>query len=373
MTGKWAYGAACMWVMALNGCLFMEAPEPGTEPADPCEGVTCSGAGECVDTGDGEYTCECDEGFGGDECGECASGFVREGGGCSPEPVCERIECAGEQFCVDVGDGPECVCDGGLVALDDGACVSACEVPELNTCLEREVCVDEGGVVECVPPANTCEGLRRSGQATEDGEYVLFYERDFEQPWQVYCADMDGEPVEYLTLPATGGARNLFEEHSYNRQTSYERVRIDPNDLRVNAQDERFATTTELTGSGGAPDTNYRGPVFFGTTGSCGWGRDGGDPAGSGVIDLTGTPFVVLTEFELGGTCARGGAQYMERGQVVELEASGTCGFIAPRANAEVAGNECPDDPEFEGRPPNGQGMPGWTVRLGYSSELLAP
>ncbi len=380
--GVFRFGVTCALALTVGGCLFASAPDDGgtgtdagggdAGAGDPCEGVTCSGAGRCIDLGDG-YECICELGFDGPDCERCAFGYEPEGDECVLESLCEMFQCPGAQSCFEVDGAPECVCDGGLVALDDGACVSACEVPELNTCLEREVCVDEGGVVECVPQANTCERLRRSGLATEDGEYVLFYEGDFEQPWTVYCHDLMGRAEEYLPLPATRGFRNLFEEHSHNRQTSYTRVRIDPSNLRVNAEDNRFANTDDLIGPSGPPDSMYRGNVYFGTTGSCGVGRDNGDPPGRGTIDLTGTPFFVESEFAFGGVCARGPEpRYLERDQVVELEASGSCGYVAPRVNANVAGNVCPDDPSLD-RLPYGGSQSTFTIQLGYSADLLEP
>jgi hypothetical protein len=378
-TGKWTSGVAWAVSMTLSGCLFASAPgggggDAGVDPVeDPCEEVTCNDAGRCIDLGEGAYECVCELGFGGEECERCDIGYEPEGDECVLESLCEMFQCPGTQTCEEIDGDPVCVCPDGLVPGERGECVSVCDDPELDPCDDSEVCLADGDEVECLPAVDTCAGLRAMGLATADGVYTLYYDRDPEQPWEVYCHDMEGAPAEYLPLPATGGFRNLFEEHSHNRQTSYERVRIDPTNLRVRAQDGRFATTTELMGPGGGPDTNYTGNVYFGTTGSCGGGREGGDPPGRGTIDLTGTPFFVETQFAFGGQCASGPEpRYLERGQVVELEATGSCGFVAPRPNAEAEGNVCPNDPSLD-RLPMGPPLDTWTVRLGYSADLLVP
>jgi pectate lyase len=52
--------------------------ESGNE--DPCEGVSCSGHGSCEDG-----TCNCDVGYAGDDCSDCADGYVPSGDDCTAE------------------------------------------------------------------------------------------------------------------------------------------------------------------------------------------------------------------------------------------------------------------------------------------------
>lgn len=365
---EWTSGVVCALAMTLGGCLFLATPgtSPGgpEEEADmsvgPCQGVTCSDAGVCVELEGGAYECVCDP------------GFSPAGDGCISGPSCESMTCPGGQTCVMFGDVPECVCPEDLALNAGGECVSRCEVPGLNPCEDGESCHQIGSELECLRPAETCEGLRNDRLADSDGTYTLYFERNPEQPWEVYCYDMEGTPREYLTLPATGGANNRFEEHTYNRQTSYERVRIDPISLQIDAQDDEFATTTTLLGRGGRPERSYDGNIFFGTAGSCGRGVENGDPQGRGTIDLTGTPFSVVTEFEVGGECASGRAEFMASRQIVTLRASGSCGFMAPQDNALAEGNRCPEDPNLD-RPPQGPDVNTWRIELRYNADLLTP
>ncbi|MGD8844649.1 MAG: hypothetical protein PVI54_04020 [Desulfobacteraceae bacterium] len=52
---------------------------------NPCEGVSCSGHGSCQDG-----TCNCDEGYTGDDCSDCADGYVSSGSRCVPANSPER-------------------------------------------------------------------------------------------------------------------------------------------------------------------------------------------------------------------------------------------------------------------------------------------
>ncbi|MGD9010008.1 MAG: hypothetical protein PVG41_18920, partial [Desulfobacteraceae bacterium] len=52
---------------------------------DPCEGVSCSGHGSCEDG-----TCICDTGYVGDDCSDCADGYVRKGSMCVPADSSDR-------------------------------------------------------------------------------------------------------------------------------------------------------------------------------------------------------------------------------------------------------------------------------------------
>jgi hypothetical protein len=74
-------------------------PDPFSDtpdlPADPCEGVTCSGQGTCTAAG-GSPECLCNE------------GFVPSGLACEPDP-CAAVECGAFAHC----DAGSCLCDDG--------------------------------------------------------------------------------------------------------------------------------------------------------------------------------------------------------------------------------------------------------------------
>lgn len=84
--GRSALRAAGILWMVMFAAVFVSAGcgDKGKGEDDPCEGVDCSGHGVCV-VEEGEGVCECDTGYTGPNCGECAHGYVWEGGVCVEE------------------------------------------------------------------------------------------------------------------------------------------------------------------------------------------------------------------------------------------------------------------------------------------------
>lgn len=68
-------GATCQLDLSEDRVVTATFAESGSE--DPCEGVSCSGHGRCEDG-----TCNCDGGFTGDDCSDCADGYVPSGDEC---------------------------------------------------------------------------------------------------------------------------------------------------------------------------------------------------------------------------------------------------------------------------------------------------
>jgi len=66
--------------LASPGC----GDDDGGGDPDPCDGVDCSGHGVCVVEGE-DGVCECDPGYAGVDCGECAEGYEWEDGLCVEE------------------------------------------------------------------------------------------------------------------------------------------------------------------------------------------------------------------------------------------------------------------------------------------------
>jgi hypothetical protein len=84
------------------------------------EAPTCGQHGECVVDGD-DAVCECDRGYAGEACGECAPQFSERDDGEDCVPDCG--DCGAHAFCDTEADVPECECargyaDGG----DDQGC-----------------------------------------------------------------------------------------------------------------------------------------------------------------------------------------------------------------------------------------------------------
>ena len=112
--------------------------EDGTcveDQAAVCDTSSCSGHGSCDDS-TGVVQCTCDQGYGGENCSECAQGFVQwpEGvANCVDDP-CAPDPCTGEHAlggsCEQTGrESFTCGCDQGFVWASDGrGCVpTLCE------------------------------------------------------------------------------------------------------------------------------------------------------------------------------------------------------------------------------------------------------
>lgn len=107
------------------GCVSLEGLTGGEEPLDPHQPGTptlaCAASdapqcehGRCVDD-DGEPRCECDAGWTGPTCAECAVGAP-----CGA-PTCEATTCAAHSTCDESTGAPRCVCVPGYSA-SDGEC-----------------------------------------------------------------------------------------------------------------------------------------------------------------------------------------------------------------------------------------------------------
>lgn len=80
-------GVGLVLLVLLQGC-----------PRDPCEGVDCSGNGECVELS-GEASCDCDP------------GYAARGTSCIAEDLCAGVDCSGHGQCVDLDGEASCDCD----------------------------------------------------------------------------------------------------------------------------------------------------------------------------------------------------------------------------------------------------------------------
>jgi hypothetical protein len=112
----------------------------------PCEPNPCL-HGTCVDLGEQSIRCECETGYVGLLCGDCAEGYEVSGDECVPIPdPCESLDCGAHGSCVVDGQGQtaSCNCEAGYLGdrcqncdtvngyvIDGGAC-------RLNPCFERD-------------------------------------------------------------------------------------------------------------------------------------------------------------------------------------------------------------------------------------------
>ena len=175
----------------------------------------------------------------------------------------------------------------------------------------------------------TCADIQYSAPTAADGDYTLFLNRNPAYPVNIYCHNMAGSPAEYLSFANTGDSANFASTAYPNDEliTRYAKVRIDLHHLTLDPTDRTFATV-----SGTVPLYSRVPYNDYGRAVGCNEAQPGA-AFGRANIDLTGTNFTLdesLT-FTLAGAEAEGsGAQMSQGGQVVNLQAGGRCGWIAP-------------------------------------------
>jgi hypothetical protein len=124
-----------------------------------CQPTTCSGHGTCT-TPNGLVDCACDTGYDGDFCGDCADGHHADGGACVIDEVCGADSCSGNGACTTPGGVIDCDCAAGYAGDTCAGCASgyhidadACAIDEVcgdDTCSAFGTCVVNGGVTSCI-------------------------------------------------------------------------------------------------------------------------------------------------------------------------------------------------------------------------------
>lgn len=180
----------------------------------------------------------------------------------------------------------------------------------------------------------SCADILAAAPDAADGAYTLHAGGDLAQPWQAWCADMAGTPREYLILPMSGpGVETNYAEFLPGPQqpgtlvrTTYSRVRVDPHTLLVDISDQTFATSTGQLTFQGIEVTS----MPYATAMGC---VDPDLDRARGNVDLRGTPFKVWSSQWVphGTSIFKGDAVASAEGQVVDLDASGDCGYLQPR------------------------------------------
>ncbi len=126
-----------------------------------CEPTSCSGVGNCDDSG-GVVSCACPPEYAGAHCEACASGFARDpGGACLASTSCSANDpCGAHGTCLDLASGSVCTCDVGWAGStcdtcyagyhDDGA--GGCMLDQqcaAGSCSGHGACDDTTGSVAC--------------------------------------------------------------------------------------------------------------------------------------------------------------------------------------------------------------------------------
>jgi hypothetical protein len=124
-------------------------------------GLDCSGHGQCTD-GDGEAVCICDEGHSGPDCADCAAGYqdADGDGACLPDCASAGLDCGDHGQCSTASGTARCECDPGWAGATcsecapghhpdgQGGCVldDSCQP---NSCNGHGQCDDSSGQVVC--------------------------------------------------------------------------------------------------------------------------------------------------------------------------------------------------------------------------------
>ncbi|ELR12774.1 uncharacterized protein ACA1_093090 [Acanthamoeba castellanii str. Neff] len=130
--------------------------------------------------------------------------------------------------------------------------------------------------------------------------------------------------------------------------TTWFAIRFNPQDLTVNTGDYTFVTSTGYNTHHKDMGPDAATHVPFATCFGC---EASQRDDGRAVVDLHGTPFVVLdNQFKFAGYFAYGTWTYSNNAQLVDLTGGGYCGWTAPLAAADNENMAC-----------NG----GWHLQLG--------
>ncbi len=117
---------------------------------ESCSDDYCSGHGTCSDA-QGTASCECEDGYSGEKCTDCADGYQDndEDGTCLQSCASLSWDCANHGSCVDDSGVAMCQCDSGYQDNDaDGTCTEDCTTADLE-CGDHGSCDDSAGQAQC--------------------------------------------------------------------------------------------------------------------------------------------------------------------------------------------------------------------------------
>jgi len=168
----------------------------------------------------------------------------------------------------------------------------------------------------------TCGEYLIANPGSVDGEYTLYVGNDVDKPWDAYCHNMAGTPVEYLSLINTGGAYNYGEYIDVGCVvvTHYTRVRLNPVTIIVDTADQLFSSSTGNCMHGTISVTS----ISYGAAMRC------GAALATGNADLVGTDFKIIDPYCFTNTGPGWFANFSAGDQVVDFSADGACGWTQP-------------------------------------------
>jgi len=103
-----------------------------------CPTPACSGNGTCSIVA-GNPSCACNEGYAGDNCAECTNGYHSDGGVCVKDEVvvCPTPACSGNGGCSIVDNKVSCDCNEGYTAADCSECDGGYAMNENEQCIAK--------------------------------------------------------------------------------------------------------------------------------------------------------------------------------------------------------------------------------------------
>lgn len=184
---------------------------------------------------------------------------------------------------------------------------------------------------------DSCAAIRRQNPTALDGDYTLYLRGNPALPFTIYCYNMGHQPREYLTLHQVGGAANfaLISHPEGALTTHYQKVRLNPVTLVIQADDRTFATQYAAVPGYEVLDAvaTVRYAVMvtdYGRAEGCSRG-DAAATAGAANIDLTDTPFALAGTVSFvaqGVDVAEVVTAVSPNRQVVMLQVNGRCAHL---------------------------------------------
>eukprot|EP00588_Corethron_pennatum_P008571 CAMPEP_0194267412 /NCGR_PEP_ID=MMETSP0169-20130528/1917_1 /TAXON_ID=218684 /ORGANISM="Corethron pennatum, Strain L29A3" /LENGTH=728 /DNA_ID=CAMNT_0039008239 /DNA_START=119 /DNA_END=2308 /DNA_ORIENTATION=+ len=189
----------------------------------------------------------------------------------------------------------------------------------------------------------SCADIQNSDSSNVDGEYTITRKTDgVSRDIDVYCHNMDSDPKEFLTLTElnysqfyAGGARP-----GQTVVTTFTKIRLDIATLKADINDHTFSTSIGKINYDQVKDY-----MPFGLAYAC---VKRNEAHANAVINLSGTPFKVISEFEVWGYEAAGVADYNSASNLWNIFGGGYCGWCIPKCGVWDPYKFTPGHEEFK-------------------------
>ena len=215
------------------------------------------------------------------------------------------------------------------------------------------------------------QNLFDDGEQAVNGLYWLFYQGNAEQPWAVTCEEMpSSSPKEYINVDSETNV-SFFTYNLPNNagvdsfSTRYDKVRINPENLQIDANDDTFATTSGNIRDGYFYSNLDQDMVPYASAVGCA-------TSANSELDLGEGPFSLGAAFQAGLASPVGSVQHY---QLSSPSLTSGCGFISTsdqlqinnhifirQGGTDVASGNTQGDPEQKVE---------YNLQLNYNIDLL--